>query len=279
MIVYVASYPRSGNFWLQTLLGNQFKYPTTNIHVAFDDIEKQRDQAIKAMKRWYDIDVFRLSPKTLETQFLPLSDWLLGYNTPGNANHNLFLLSGCHKLVNELPVRQLLADDSRLFFLKTHFDPFPKYLPGEFVIQIVRHPGAVIWSYFNFKRDMKNMVPDTLSGVIQKDPAYGNWSEYHQKWISAAERLGSRYCLVKYEDVKGRELELCDRLSGFLNQPVRSRELRPFEFYHKLRPAITRQGKADGWEQNYSKDQIEMLWEIHHEMMRYYGYSKPDSAL
>jgi hypothetical protein len=278
MIVYIASYPRSGNFWLQTLLGNQFKRPTTNIHVAVENSDEARSKSIKTIMKWYDIELFDVSVEDLKSYPDELSKWMLGYQIPGVSGDCYFLASGCKDVVKDKKIRKALAEDSQYYFFKTHFEPYPEYLPGEYVVQLVRNPGAVVWSYYNFKQDMPHIEKSDLSTVIQKD-VYGNWSEYHEKWLKAANGLGARYYFAQYENLAAGELDFCDNLSGFLQLPVLSRELRSFDHYHRMRPTLTRKGKVSGWEGSYSKEQLRLLWRTHGAMMTKFGYSEPRYGL
>ncbi len=277
MIIYIASYPRSGNFWLQNLLGNQFKRLTTNIHEGINR-PNMLEQWINVNKRYYDIDVYPLEDNDA-TKYGKLSSWMVGYKSPAEAQPHKGILPGCLELLNDVEIRNILANDEECYFLKTHFYPYSEYLDGEYVIQIVRNPGACLWSYYNFKRDMMKKQDVDLTSLIQSDSDYGSWSEYHLEWMEAARKLGSRYLSMHYEHLFGRELEYCERLQSFLDLYVASTELRSFDFYHELRPALTREGKAGGWEKNYSKDQLKLLWNTQHDMMTRFGYQEPNYDL
>ncbi|MBI5934069.1 MAG: sulfotransferase domain-containing protein [Chloroflexi bacterium] len=278
MIIYVASYPRSGNFWLQSLLGNQFKRPTTNIHVMHKTSEIARTKSAQTARKWFSLPLFDLTEEQLKPYPAALKPWMLGYRIPEISGDCYFLAHGCRNVVKEMEVRKALAEDSQVYFLKTHFGPYQEYLPGEYVIHLVRNPGAVIWSYYNFKQDIKNRKSTELTTVIKED-VFDNWNEYHQKWLKVVPPLGPRYYLAKYEDIAAGELAFCDTLAAFLGMPVLSRELRSFEYYHEMRPKLTRQGKTGEWEENYSKEQLRLLWETHRPMMDYYGYPEPNYDL
>jgi hypothetical protein len=85
--------------------------------------------------------------------------------------------------------------------------------------------------------------------------------------------------LARYEDLFDKEVEFCERIQPFLNLSVKSTELRSFEFYHKFRPTLTREGKANGWEKNYSKKQLILLWQTHGAVAKQFGYQEPDCKL
>jgi Sulfotransferase domain len=276
MIIYIASYPRSGNFWLQNLIGNQLKRLTTNIHEGNNhpNVLDIFERFTTFNKEYYDIDVCPLD-ENLGVKYAELSSWMVHYKSPDDASIHIGILPGCLELLKKTEIRNILAKDNQYYFLKTHFAPYSGYFEGEYILQIIRNPGAVLWSYYNFKRDVMNQNDVNLADLIRNDSDYGDWSQYHIEWMKVSQQLGSRYLLVRYEDIFGKELEFCESLKSFLNLPIKSQELRSFEFYHKLRPALTRQGKAGGWEENYSKDQLRLLWGIHSTVMTQFGYQEP----
>jgi hypothetical protein len=118
-----------------------------------------------------------------------------------------------------------------------------------------------------------------LTNLISSNSDYEDWSQYHIKWMKTTQQLKSHYLLVRYEDLFGKELEFCENLQSIVNLPITSKELRSFDFYHKLRPALSREGKAGGWEENYSKDQLRLLWKIHGKVMMQMGYQEPNYEL
>lgn len=277
MIVYIASYPRSGNFWLQNLFGNQFRRLATNIHEMSNDIDSYRRFANFA-KRYYGVEVlsFENSDTTLPKR---LSNWIVRYKHPDETVIRKAILPGCLSLLDDLDIRSHLANDKDHYILKTHLPPYSSYLKGEYVLQIVRNPGACLWSYYNFKRDNLNRMDDNLTKIIKGDRDYGSWSAYHSNWMVTAEKIKSNYMLVRYEDIFNRELEFCKRLEAFLGLSIESDALRSFDYYHEIRPSLTREGKADGWEINYSRKQLEILWKTHNKAMGLYGYPEPNYEL
>lgn len=277
MIVYLASHPRSGNFWLQNLIGNQFKRLTTDVHYGMNDPNILAHWTADN-KRHYNIDVYPLNVRE-RTRYSQLSDWMVSYKSPEEEELHKGILPGCLKPLNSLRIRSILAEDQETYFVKTHFYPHSKYLEGEYAIQIVRNPGACLWSHYNFKRDLMKEYNEDLSHLIRGDAVFGSWSEYHFKWAEIAKKLGSRYLFVRYEDLFRNELEFCKKLQSFLGLQIVSSELQPFDFYHKLLPTLTREGKSGGWEKNYSKDQLKLLWNTHRNMMTQFGYQEPNYDL
>jgi hypothetical protein len=269
MIYYLASYPRSGNAWVRSLLIHQFGWLSIDIHVKARDFTEENIQRLNITYPGRK-DLFGL-PKSD-----PLYRRLFSYIPKGGEDGvHKALIPGIDDLFAVDEIRKRLALDADKFFIKTHFDAYQDYYPGEYVIQIVRNPGACIWSYYNFLRDVLK-TPASLTEIITGKVQYGKWSDYQQKWIKTAASLDSRLLLVKYEDLFGKELEFCSVMSQFIHLPIITTDIKPFKFAHSKRPNHAREGKPSGWEQNYSRAQLDLLWQTHGQVMTYYGYAQPD---
>ena len=176
-------------------------------------------------------------------------------------------------MLEETNRRAELAESTEHFFVKIHAMPFSAYLPGEYVIQPIRNAGASCWSYYNYFHDVRKK-PVSLNKVILGEEGFGHWNTYHQEWRKAAENLGDRYLKLYYEEMFD-ELTVCKKLEALTGLPLLNTDFKPFAYYHHKRPNHARKGQAYGWEQNYSKEQLELLWQEHGEMMAYHGYPNP----
>jgi hypothetical protein len=277
MIYYIASYPRSGNTWVRNLIMNQFGYLSSPIHGEYPkDFALDKWQISEEDASYYSLeipeenDLFGLKPDD------PMYRRLARFTPPDGKNltHRL-LLPGFKTLFLDRSIRKRLANEPETYLVKTHSAPYPEYLQGEFVIQIVRHPGATLWSYFNFLKDFRNSNAD-LTEIVAGKIGFGHWGRYHTLWQIAAQKLNERYVLQKYENLIGHELEFCNRLSLFLHLPIISEELKPFEYYHARNPLFARAGKLSGWEVHYTKEQLELLEKEHGQQMVVLGYQKTD---
>lgn len=76
-----------------------------------------------------------------------------------------------HQFTEEM--RAAFSQDATRFFIKSHHPPWKEYLDGEYVVQIVRHPGPTIWSYYRYlhRHGLRNKL--TL-GVTLDDVIDGN---------------------------------------------------------------------------------------------------------
>ncbi len=270
MIIYLASYPRSGNFWLQSIAANYFGFLTCNIHpTAPIDMDELRERA----QQYYGIEV----PSTVEPSFLSGTDISAGcfFDYRAGVKVHSGLRTGCGRILQEVEVRKQLAAMDEYYFVKTHLPPYPEYFHGELVLQIVRNPGAVLWSYFNFIQDLENEYDHSLTDFIKGDIGYGSWTEYHQVWQKTSKQMGDRFLLASYEGIHADERGFLTQLAQFSGLPVLPGEAKSFEYYHGLRPNLARAGCASGWESHYTVDELVELWDEHGGLMRVFGYGEP----
>lgn len=271
MIVYLASYPRSGNFWLQSIVANHLGYLTCNIHPEVPiDLDELRERA----QQYYGIEVL----STVEAAFLSDADVSPGcfFDYQASAIKHQGLRTGCGQILQEPGIRKQLAAAEEHFFVKTHLAPYLDYFDGESVVQIVRNPGAVLWSYHNFIRDLEADYDHSLMDFIRGNVGYGSWSEYHRGWQRTSDLLGDRFLTTTYESIHADEQGFHTRLSEFTGLPVLYGESKSFEYYHSLRPNLARAGQASGWEEHYTTDELTVLWNMHGEMMRVFGFGEPN---
>ena len=182
MIVYLATYPRSGNSLLQRMIRRNFRHLTSRI------------SGIKPPEAGRRL----MGPQDMEIELVPaaelVADWpeavlwhenLAAYRFPGEPWRRMLLPGPSELLTEEL--REALAGEKNVFFLKTHNLPFDRYFEGEFVVQLVRHPGAALWSYFRHQHDsavpkrkgrLFASPPPTLENLIEGKVRFGSWSKY-----------------------------------------------------------------------------------------------------
>src|SRR5262249_39089863 len=149
------------------------------------------------------------------------------------------------------------------FFLKTHELTFDSYFEGEYVLHLMRAPGAVCWSYYNYIR--KNQptslanVALTLDRVIKGQVPFGSWSDHGRAWLGAGEKLGERFMMHKYEDLSAQpEVEFCAALASFtgLIYQMPKAPLPSLEHWHKQAPNLYRKQQVSDWRSHFSAAQL-----------------------
>jgi hypothetical protein len=277
MIIYIASYPRSGNLWVRSLISNQFKKLTTQIH--------GKVRSGDTLATWFRSES-RLYGATITTddaaKEMPvdgpqaLKGRMALYDFEGGANFShRTLIPGFVDIFKE-EIRKYLAEDKEIYFVKTHFHLPAITFPGERVLQIIRHPGATLWSFYKFFQERQGRNDVTLQSVIMGKHDFGDWSEYYTHFKAIEPQLSGKLLMVRYEELAKSESEVCERMAQFFNLPIVDGVFRPFEFYKQKRPQVARSGTVSGWEQNFSQADWDLLIERHGKMMEAMGYSMPE---
>ena len=193
MIIWLASYPKSGNTWVRTII-NELLYNNNNNEI-FDDTSKN----IRQFPSFVDFENyldFTLEDRTNETK---------------------------KKLINEtikswVKLQKKINLDNKIKFFKTH------NLLGKFIVEnkeysftnlensigvihIVRDPRSIISSLKNHfsletEEEAEKMISnhDTWSGLKHKNsiPNYfSSWSHHYNSW----KRFPKNNLLLKYEDI------------------------------------------------------------------------------
>lgn len=171
--------------------------------------------------------------------------------------------------------------------LKSHeyFDPrYPK------VLYIVRDVRDVLVSYYQFQIKMQSIKPEVtlpefarrfLSGKFDK---YGTWRENVTSWVRIRSNDHSRFCLIRYEDLKSNGKEALKKVASFLNLKCSEDQIETVlemsslermrkieEQYFQKKPEVhlghgkkvdvpvVRSGKVDGWKHSLDKETLDLI--------------------
>lgn len=272
MIVYLASYPRSGNSLIQSIVTDYFHQLPTSLYpnnhtTPFPPsttwaVNWRRGEAIEAR-------VKRARP------WLMWNEWLAVYdlNEPPYTKNHRYLQEGSRKYFRRW-MRARLAAEKTLYFVKTHELPYRRFWPGEKVVQIVRHPGPVIRSYSNLSSNGPNIkVRRTVEDIIEGRVTYKTWNEYHRQWQDTAARLGHRYAMVYYEAAAENPLVLCEAIQRLTGLPYRQPDsAKQFEQLQSSNPVYYRFGSNRDWESYFTREQVARIYEINTPMMKHFKY-------
>jgi hypothetical protein len=253
MIVYLCSYPRSGSALARNLIEHHFRRGTSSVYA-----EASRPGVVAA-----------LAAEDLVTEVR---------RSPAAGGPYRMLREGCGPYLDER-VRGRLACDRERFLLKTHELPFREYFAGELVVHLVRHPGAALWSHWNFIRQIEGVDTVRLEDVIEGEwPA--DWSEHVGSWLAAGASLRDGYRRVHFEQLVADPEPFLQHVQAVTNLPrVDSGEAFPsFAYWHGRDPAFYRAGRVDEWEDQLSSSRRALLWALHGRVMAQLGYTMPPGA-
>jgi Sulfotransferase domain len=274
-IVWLASYPRSGNTWTRTFLHNLFR------------VIDGRESAPQ--------DINALGEYTLWDVAGPRFERLLG-KPLNTASRNEIAAA-------RLKVQQQIADEADApVFVKTHnalvLDrgrPTINMGATSGAIYIVRNPLDVVISFApHFGIDLDAAIDKMGRRGLETDitehasyEVYGSWSENVMSWTRKSHRA---IYVMRYEDMLQQPLEIFRGLCRHLlldpsdTQLARAIELSSFEQAkaqeaqkgYRERPtkskAFFRAGSAGQWREQLSNEQIRRIVTEHREQMARFGY-------
>lgn len=287
MIIYLSSYPRSGNSVMQNLISNYFERPITGVEPpskllrtrstenwrykdhplpeSNEDLWKLSSQLSKRINSRLNRKIFKI---------YDLSSWLVSYDlkVPPYTKNCQTLLPGCQHILTPKN-RQRLAEDHNSFFIKKHSFPYEEYFDGEYIIQAVRHPENVFESYLSFLAKSTKYVK-TMDDVIRGEGIpFGSWSTWHKTWEQSIPDLEGKFIRFCFEDILKNSFQVCDQikaLTGLDYNPDAS--LDNFSELSKRDPKYYRSGKLTANESKYTVDQMRLIRELHGDMMQKLGY-------
>jgi len=252
MLIYLSSYPRSGNTWSRHLIRHYFGYRSASVYHepnGAPNLTYREDGSFELFSYY--------QPTHTPTVSLPM------------------LVNNCGAVLSE-GLRQQLADSSVCFFLKTHERPFERYLPGEYVVHLVREPGAVFWSYFNYlrKNESQKTASLTLDQVIAGKVGFGLWSDHTRAWLKARAQMPERFLLCSYEQLSQQETHICDSIAlmSHLDYPRGLPPLPPLAHWHQKAPTLYRKEGVSHWYEHFTSAQLHRIYQLHHQAIEQLGY-------
>jgi FkbM family methyltransferase len=250
MLFYLASFPRSGNTLCRQLIKHYFDRLSSSVYSLSEKVlrfEGAEDFEVDADSRF----------KVFHTD---------------QGNYRVLVDDAQTLLTPEF--RRELAKSRESFFVKTHELPFDEYFEGEFVIRVVRHPGATLWSYYLYLLQVEHRDV-TLETVITGISDWNQWSRYTEAWLNAENRLGDQYFKIKYEDMLRNEQSFIEKVQDWTSLPLKQPlgTFPNFDHWHQNQPEFYRSGKTDEWKNKFSLDQIMLLYEHHAGAMAKEGYA------
>lgn len=272
-IVWLASYPKSGNTWVRVFLQNLIVNPSSSTHInelgqfAYGDSQKY----------WYELAA--------------------GGSLEGMSPEAVMALT---------PKAQYLMTKSRAqsVFVKTHNSMRENwgvpYITAEATvgaIHIIRNPLDVVSSlahHYGFSIDeaiafMNNPDAETPEDDHKLPQFYGSWSDHIGSW----QKFNPQYIhRVRYEDLLLKPAQTFGGITKFLrikapknilNKAIKNASFKTLQTQEKKdgffessdrAERFFRSGKAGTWKTTLNADQVKRLVEVHHDKMQEFGYLK-----
>lgn len=275
-IVWLASYPKSGNTWMRILLQN---YLCNASEPA--DINKLEDGPIASARFWFD-------------EWVGVKASSLDNNTIERLRPGVY--------------RCMAREEKQTLYMKVHdtwrlTDRGEGLFPADCtagVVYIIRNPLDMAASSANHwgvsvEDAVENLclkefsLARSIGGMFdQLEQKLGNWSYHVTSWLDDS---GLPVHLVRYEDLKRDPVHFFGEVVRFCALPIdveRVRRAVAFSDFSELqrqertndfqeRPAKTqgaffRKGQVGGWRNELSANLVQRLIEEHGNTMRRFGY-------
>ena len=273
-ILWLASYPKSGNTWLRVFLHNLFRDPDEPYDINKLNEFCSADYAAiwyqqhlrKPAEEMTEQEVAALRPKVHEalTRVHP--------DTVFVKTHNALVESHGTEMVT-------MSQTAGAIYVVRN--------PLDVAISYGHHAGLDIDTAIEALNLAGHMTPNEANHVYQ---VYGSWSEHVKSWTGVAHPA---LHVMRYEDMLERPMDTFGAVAAFLGlRPTRERlqraiqnssfdELRKQEAKHGFEErsekttGFFREGRAGQWRETLTPAQIERIAGAHQEQMRRFGYWPP----
>ena len=242
-LIWLASYPRSGNTLLRIVLNRNFGFKSYSIYNDYNDIGK----------------------------YVEISD------TVGHQFMHWPLFFGEHSTHKLSPVKYSKLDPLRyktsdLNFVKTHSAYHDGFEPDK-VIYVYRDGRAALRSFASYKEAF-NKNSGTLNDhlvtlLCEADPLFGSWCDHLLSWKTHPRE---RILFLKFEDFIADFNSVFKQISEFLDiEPIRT-DVLPFEHLHAINPHFFRRGKENSWRDLFDETRHALFWILNYEAMAAFGF-------
>ena len=273
-IIWLASYPKSGNTWVRALLHNLFR--NSNSPVDVNRMEGDLSQS-DGMLTWY---------RMLDQR--PCDEWsaddvarmrsevgaLIARTSPGTIvckTHNALLVSRGHPTIN------LKVTSGAIYIVRNPLDVASSF--ADFL-------GVDLETAIGFmgQDDLETRSDPSLNNV---QLMLGSWSQHVVSWTG---RPNHRLHVIRYEDLHAHPAQVLGKLARFLGlNPSRQRLLRAvrnssfkvmqdqearqgFKERSPFQQRFFRRGVTDSWREELSDRQVERICTDHHDQMKRFRY-------
>jgi len=277
-ILWLASYPKSGNTWVRAFMANFIANKERPLNINELRGYADGDMASWPYERVFGGDVFEVPFDDLYKQ-RGKAHRLLAQSRPG------VLIVKTHNrmgLVQDVPIMTPDVTWGGVYVIRNPLDIIPSYAD---------HYGCSIETAI-----MASLAEDHKLGRMKTriDQYVGSWTSHVRSWMIVK---GLHRHVMRYEDILDNPQKSFSTMISFLEMPSdrnRIKKAAKFSSFKTLRSQedkegftersanskrFFRTGRAGGWENTLSEEQIALICRGHRHVMRAFGYLDDNDQL
>lgn len=277
-ILWLASYPKSGNTWLRMFLANLLQNPDRPVDInalasgQFGDMDPRAYEiaAGRPIAGMSDVELHRLRPVVHRAMA---------------TNRNEMAIVKTHNAMAQregIPFVTPEVTQGAIYVIRN---------PMDVTVSFSHHYGLSLDDTIEALASTAHQIRTNDRGVFQY---LGTWSEHAKSWVEAN---GLNLLTLRYEDMHSNPMKTFGRAVSYLGlprDPARLKRAIKFSsfseaasqekqkgFAERSRSAdrFFRSGKAGTWRGHLSDEQVTRIRATHEEMMIEFGYIKPNGRL
>ncbi|MGE0492723.1 MAG: sulfotransferase domain-containing protein [Vulcanimicrobiota bacterium] len=277
MIVWLASYPKSGNTWFRALLSNYLSDSDEPV-----DINKMATGPIASARVYFDECIGVAASDLTFPEVVRLRPQVYRQLAQGRSfplfvkAHDAYLYS-----LEGDPVFPPEATRAALYLVRN---------PLDVCISYAHHNDCPIEQAITMMADPKHQLAPRGGGLPGQLPQrLGSWSGHVRSWL----RSKLPVQVIRYEDLKADTQAVFSNALAFCGlecDPGRVRKAVEFADFKKLKQqesekgfqekpinakSFFRQGRSGGWRDQLTPNQVEQIVSDHSEVMAELGYELP----
>lgn len=269
-ILWLASYPKSGNTWVRIFLENLFRNADRPASINELNVVEFGDSLPKLYEMLARKPFAELTDDEVHALREPLQRHL--------ANRGETSIVKSHNMIGEVrgkPLIHLEYTMGGIYIVRNVFDV---------TVSLSRHYGTSI------EEAVEGICHPTMHGPSNPTAAeqfFGRWCDHYRSWTTVP---GFEPLVMRYEDLRAKPLKTFGKVVKFLKLPADegrikkairfsnfeevSRQEKAAGFKERVREdqVFFHSGKTGGWRQHLTDAQVARLIEVHGDVLRELGY-------
>jgi hypothetical protein len=275
-IIWLASYPKSGNTWLRIFIENLFRNTSVPAKINELDVVRYNDNSPNLYERCVGHNISTLTDSQLHQYREAVQSYL------GNTSETVFVKShSALQNYEDKPLIYLEHTVGAVYLLRNPFD---------MVVSFSDHYRISYDDAIEAIASPSHRVNTTQQGIFQ---ILGGWTNHYKSWFGV-ENFDPLF--IRYEDMVRSPLKTFGRFSKFLGLPKNPERLKRAirnssfaevskqetmnGFSERSRPdqKFFRAGKVGGYRDILSQSQISQIIDAHGELLLEKGYIWKDGT-